>query len=166
MDQLTGLPVRADLAELLGSRLRAGETTPGMFFDIDGLAGMTHEFGWKASDAALVRIARWLQDRTADAGAHVLRVGGDEFIVLLPGGSIDGAKALAALLVMECQTLGLPYSHPMNARRTFAISAALFYADAGFAERVLEVCEACRDRILDRKRATGTDHAVVADAVS
>jgi len=62
-------------------------------FDLDDFKNINDQFGHAAGDKALRRVSRVSQEilRKTDI---IARYGGDEFIVLLPGASLEDAKAL------------------------------------------------------------------------
>lgn len=86
-DSLTGLYNRAYFDEEL-KRLAKGRTFPVgvVVADVDGLKAVNDNFGHLAGDRLLQRAAQVLLDafRAADV---VARIGGDEFVVLVPGAS-------------------------------------------------------------------------------
>ena len=90
-DQLTGLPNRKRLFDVL----RAGETRGALLFcDLDHFKPVNDAFGHGAGDEVLRQIAHRIQQavRTDDL---VARTGGDEFVVLAPGATLEQAAALA-----------------------------------------------------------------------
>ena len=105
-DDLTGLPRRALLIDRLQEALKRGarDHTAGalLFVDLDHFKQINDQHGHAAGDAVL----RWVADRlrtAVRASDTAARVGGDEFVVLLPtlAHAVDaltvGAKLLAAL---------------------------------------------------------------------
>jgi diguanylate cyclase (GGDEF)-like protein/PAS domain S-box-containing protein len=98
-DQLTGLPNRSLLSDRLEMALtRARRHSEGLallFMDIDGFKEINDEMGHAAGDKLLADFARRIQGilREEDTMA---RMGGDEFVVLLPGATrrADVARVL------------------------------------------------------------------------
>jgi diguanylate cyclase (GGDEF)-like protein len=88
-DDLTGLlnrrGLRETLTELSGPRVVA-------FVDIDNLRELngTDDQNWEAGDQALAGVARLLQ--TLPARTVVVRWGGDEFLVIVPGNDVAGVE--------------------------------------------------------------------------
>jgi diguanylate cyclase (GGDEF)-like protein len=94
-DQLTGAHGR-QLGALLCSReinrARHGDGRLVLaYVDVDGLKAVNDEAGHHAGDALLVQVVDALKDglRSYDL---IVRVGGDEFICMLSGCSLDGAR--------------------------------------------------------------------------
>ena len=101
-DQLTGLPNRQLLAPLLEVELAraARERSPLCLalIDLDSFKQVNDRFGHAAGDDALVKQVRaWrAQLRGADT---MIRYGGDEFIVVMPGASPPAARTAVSRLL-------------------------------------------------------------------
>lgn len=82
-DPLTGCYNRRFLAEIQ-KRLSAFETWGTIVVDVDNFKEYNDDFGHKAGDEVLIKVSRFLQlnARSEDA---VVRMGGDEFLLLLLG---------------------------------------------------------------------------------
>lgn len=91
MDPLTGLGNR----RLLDRRLRVadGELCV-VFVDIDHFKAVNDTFGHDIGDGVLTRVAAILQDLTRSDDT-VVRYGGDEFVLLVPGVSSEEASLIA-----------------------------------------------------------------------
>lgn len=95
-DPLTGLPNRALVFEYAARTLAAARRSgvPGaiMFIDLDRFKAINDTYGHKAGDAVLQEVARRLTRQTRSADV-VGRIGGDEFLVILPDVSIPNVAA-------------------------------------------------------------------------
>lgn len=92
-DSLTGLHNRRALIDRLREEFlrmgRTGERYALAFVDIDHFKAINDTFGHQTGDAALRHVAAMIQDvsRNTDFAA---RIGGEEFVVLLPNTAEDG----------------------------------------------------------------------------
>ena len=144
-DPLTGLPNRSllhDHLELaLAQARRNGDHVVAIFIDLDGFKDINDSYGHSQGDAVLAEVARRLPPlmRVSDT---VARVGGDEFVVILPDASPDREEAVhEAVEVVEkvAEAIGRPIE---LARRTVRLGASfgisLYPVDAGDAEVILK----------------------------
>ncbi|OYX10476.1 MAG: hypothetical protein B7Z08_00850 [Sphingomonadales bacterium 32-68-7] len=87
-DQLTGLANRRctleRLERLVAASRKDGEPLAAVMFDIDHFKLINDSFGHATGDAVLVRVGE-LARREARGGDLIGRVGGEEFVWLLPG---------------------------------------------------------------------------------
>jgi diguanylate cyclase (GGDEF)-like protein len=98
-DQLTGLPNRTALYRLLADTIDGTDETTGaavLHIDLDDFKVVNDTFGHTAGDELLVEVARRLRAVAGIAGTAA-RVGGDEFVLVLP----DAADPAAADRVAE-----------------------------------------------------------------
>ncbi|MBL8515793.1 MAG: GGDEF domain-containing protein [Betaproteobacteria bacterium] len=105
-DALTGLANRrhldARLAELV-AEMRDGETLALALIDVDAFKHINDTFTHTLGDAVLKAVAEGLREacRGADLPA---RFGGDEFVLVLPGTSVDGARQMLERLRVRMDT--------------------------------------------------------------
>ncbi|MBX3530418.1 MAG: diguanylate cyclase [Rhizobiaceae bacterium] len=100
-DKLTGLPNRAFVEEtlaLLCNRLPSGETFALLSLDLDGFKQVNDRHGHGAGDLLLKAVAGRLAG-TMRAQDTVGRVGGDEFVALLPHASEFETATIAKRLI-------------------------------------------------------------------
>ncbi len=101
-DQLTGLLNRRGL-------VLTAEQIPGhlgvLFCDLDGFKGVNDTLGHAAGDELLEKVARRLESHMREESV-LGRMGGDEFVVVVPGASDDDLAGLGRRIEVE---LGKPF---------------------------------------------------------
>lgn len=98
-DVLTQLRNRAFYVEELNRITRKGPwPTSVIAIDLNGLKGINDEYGHAAGDAILRRAGEVLA-KTIDNPACAARIGGDEFVVLLPGLDEQAAMSLQERII-------------------------------------------------------------------
>ncbi len=111
-DELTGLPRRTLLMDRLQEavkRARRGHSEGALLFiDLDNFKQTNDTFGHAAGDAVLCAVAMRLREtlRGADTAA---RVGGDEFVVLLPNVQASGDGLTVSGKIMAALTQPLQF---------------------------------------------------------
>ncbi|SFR80251.1 GGDEF domain-containing protein [Sphingomonas jatrophae] len=91
-DALTRLPNRAQLVETLRSRCDAPGAFALLFLDLDGFKSVNDRDGHAAGDAMLQAVGAALAQVEGGA-AH--RIGGDEFVLIVPGGATEAGLVAA-----------------------------------------------------------------------
>ncbi len=97
-DDLTGIPnrrkLRADLHREVSFASRHGAPLCLLYFDLDYFKRVNDQLGHDAGDRVLAAFAGRLRElvRVED---HLGRIGGEEFVAVLPGTELSGATALA-----------------------------------------------------------------------
>jgi diguanylate cyclase (GGDEF)-like protein/PAS domain S-box-containing protein len=87
-DALTGLPNRVLLSDRMQQAIshahRSGEMLAVLYLDLDGFKPINDKYGHEVGDRVLIEIAGRMKKalRASDTAA---RIGGDEFVLLLPG---------------------------------------------------------------------------------
>ncbi|MFP3852793.1 MAG: diguanylate cyclase [Anaerolineales bacterium] len=110
-DPLTGLYNRRKLEQVLEDELarvkRYKRRLSTIMIDVDNLKELNDELGHPAGDEVLRHMAELIRSsvRTSDVP---VRVGGDEFIVILPETGIEQALKIAERLVDEAQSQASP----------------------------------------------------------
>ncbi|MEZ5226214.1 MAG: EAL domain-containing protein [Acidimicrobiales bacterium] len=109
-DLLTGLPNRRALAPELDKATamvdQGGSTMAVMNLDIDGFKMINDTLGHLAGDELLVQVAARLRNVTRE-GETILRLGGDEFILIVP--SISGSAAAEVTATRLLNVLREPF---------------------------------------------------------
>ena len=137
LDRLTGLPTFAGLR----SALR--EPAAAIFLDIDGLRLVNHDFGHLAGDDVLIAVGARLKEEAEALRGLAFRVAGDEFLLLLPGRTLDDAAAIADRLVTT--------SPPLQC----SLSAVVFLADQDLPENLRAALESFAEMLYQCERANG-----------
>ncbi|HEU4814209.1 MAG TPA: diguanylate cyclase [Xanthomonadaceae bacterium] len=138
-DALTGLPNRhrleKELQRAIDDATRTGEGLALLYIDLDGFKAVNDRGGHETGDRLLREIAYRLQQGLRQ-GDFVARVGGDEFVALLPGcRDVAAAAVVADGLRVRSQRL---YSLPDGIYKLQAsIGIATFPADGDSAEALL-----------------------------
>ncbi|MCU7904961.1 MAG: sensor domain-containing diguanylate cyclase [Candidatus Thiodiazotropha sp. (ex Epidulcina cf. delphinae)] len=98
VDELTGLNNRryffTEAEAMLSRALRHDQICSMMLIDVDYFKHINDQWGHLAGDEVLVAIARILKEEVR-GGDVVARVGGEEFVVLLPEVGLEGANLMA-----------------------------------------------------------------------
>ncbi|TVR27302.1 MAG: EAL domain-containing protein [Ilumatobacter sp.] len=103
-DDLTGLPNRAHLVQLLDERLDGAPegSVAVLFIDLDQFKVVNDGLGHTSGDEVLIEVARRLTEAVRDDDA-LARFGGDEFVVVLDGrGQAVDAREVAERLRRSC----------------------------------------------------------------
>lgn len=126
-DPLTGLPNRRAFEEVLELRDLAPDAafcTTLVRVDLDHFKYVNDVLGHAAGDAALVHVAEILRSE-AQSGGLAARIGGDEFVVLLPAGEETSAgEALAERLRQRIRTPFLYESKSCIVGASFGIASS------------------------------------------
>ena len=101
-DALTGLlnrrGVETQMAFSLALARRSQRPLGLIVLDVDHFKRVNDTYGHEAGDAVLQRLAHTLQSRLRTSDI-IARVGGEEFVALLPDTDLDGANAIAQTLI-------------------------------------------------------------------
>ncbi len=155
-DALTGLANYGRIVSALDRELeraqRYGRALAVVMFDVDDLKGWNDRFGHAAGNAALVRIASLLRERSR-ASDTAARYGGDEFVLVLPETTRDGARAVA-----EKVRAAFESPSPTGAGAALSVSAGVASTPAD-GKTAAELMEAADTRLY-RAKAEGRNRVI------
>ena len=153
-DELTGLPNRSLVNDRMNQGLRRarrdGTAVALLYVDLDGFKDINDVWGHDAGDELLADVAERLQTVMRESDT-LGRIGGDEFLVVVP----DMEDAAAAELVAErlCRALDAPFEIGGRPVRVSAsVGLSLYPRDGETSETLLRNADAA----LYRAKAIGT----------
>ena len=142
-DSLTDLPNRANFNERLGKELelaRRGEASGVvLFIDLDDLKMVNDTYGHTYGDDIIVAAGNRIVAETSE-DAFVARIGGDEFIVILPGANdrqqvIALSNRIIKAIGAKFEIAGTPF------HMTASIGIAAYPADGDSSEEIVKNAE-------------------------
>ncbi len=138
-DALTGLPNRVLLRDRIQQAIaqahRAGSQLAVLFIDLDRFKTINDSLGHQLGDRLLQSVASRILVCVRE-GDTVSRVGGDEFVIVIPGlhSSIDASAVAAKIL----EVLGTSFHlHGNDLHVAASIGISLYPADGGDAETLM-----------------------------
>jgi len=151
-DLLTSLPNRALLSDrtdfMLGRSKRNDEQFALMFLDLDRFKNVNDSLGHLIGDELLIQLAGRLKSVLREEDT-ISRLGGDEFILLIPETDSDGAAHVATKLL---EITAKPYHiGPHELTCTSSIGVALYPADGDS----FETLSMCADTAMYRAKKAG-----------
>ncbi|MCE8526146.1 diguanylate cyclase [Ruegeria pomeroyi] len=169
-DPMTGLWNRRhalpELDRILHEAGLTGEPYAVMLADLDHFKGINDRFGHPAGDAVLIETARRLIGQMR-GGDLLARIGGEEFLIALPG--VSQTQALGAASRLCARINGEPFVVPGQAQPiTVTTSIGLVTVTPAGTEPPLSPGEliAQADRALYRAKDTGRNRVSLADAAA
>ena len=141
-DELTGLPNRAAVKELLGGLLRGPEANKiaVLFCDIDNFKRVNDSLGHDAGDELLVALARRLEGGLPD-NCTVARLSGDEYVIICSDIDVLGGVGNLANLVSSLLRTAVPV-HGQLVRVSASIGAAVPNGDPSTGADLLRFADA------------------------
>lgn len=154
-DALTGLHNRHTLGEILDQEWRRAERTGSMFsvlfVDIDWFKLYNDTYGHQAGDAALAAVAHCIAENIRRPIDSASRYGGEEFLVVLPDTSPQGAQAVAENIRQAVAILALAHTGSPLGHVTTSIGAATW--TPGLEVGVSEIIRAADEALYCAKAA-------------
>lgn len=130
------------------SRASRGTPLAVLMVDVDHFKGYNDGYGHPAGDLCLQSVAKSLTTACSRAGDVVARVGGEEFAIVLPSTTLDGAVTVAARAGRLIRELGILHAHSGTAP-VVTVSIGV----AGYTARVV----APTGKTLDERASAGAE---------
>ncbi len=170
LQKAEALSVTDDLTRLFNSRylnlvlsretkrsLRSGRPLSLLFADLDGFKAVNDRHGHLAGSKALTEVAAIVRVCARETDV-VARFGGDEFSLVLPETSSEGAVAVAERLIERIRQFRFLASDGLDVRLTISVGVATLPDTAQSAEELLRAA----DMAMYRVKAAGKDGVHVA----
>ena len=160
-DPLTGLYNRRYVEESLERELRRAARKNGslgaIMFDLDHFKRFNDTFGHDAGDFVLRELSKFLgtQVRAEDIAC---RYGGEEFIIVLPGASVQVTERRAEQLRRRVKHLNILYGGRLLGPITLSLGVAVFPEHGSTVNEILRSV----DEALYQAKAEGRDQFVIA----
>jgi diguanylate cyclase (GGDEF)-like protein len=159
-DGLTGLLDRRAIDEALQAQIqrsrRTGETFSVLMLDLDHFKAINDRFGHAAGDCALKHVAAVLREVLREVDS-LGRVGGEEFLALMPGAGLDAAAPVAERVRERLAT-----SPMLIAAEPVAMSASIGMAQWSPPDEDASRLVGRADSALYAAKAQGRDRVVAA----
>jgi diguanylate cyclase (GGDEF)-like protein/PAS domain S-box-containing protein len=160
-DPLTGLFNRRFMQESLERELRraarSGKPLGGILFDIDHFKQFNDSYGHEAGDIVLRELGGLLQSqiRSEDIAC---RVGGEEFLLILPDAALDITRQRAEKLREAVKQVSIQYGGRPLGAITISMGVVVFPANGTTCDAILRSA----DEALYQAKAQGRDRVAVA----
>jgi diguanylate cyclase (GGDEF)-like protein/PAS domain S-box-containing protein len=164
-DPLTGLYNRRYADEVLVRELarasRESAQVGILILDLDHFKGINDQFGHEAGDAVLRTFGAVLADaiRSSDVAC---RLGGEEFLLVLPGASIDATQRKSESIRKRLKEIELSHGGLRLPRVTFSAGVAVF-PDNGTA---VDILLRSADAAMYEAKDAGRDRTVIASVLA
>ncbi len=126
-DPMTKLFNRRYLSEvtqpLLDLMYRNSSQLSVILLDIDKFKHINDTYGHQIGDDVIIKLAQTLQTYTRKSDI-ICRFGGEEFVILLPETTMEGAMSLAEVLRREVEKLVMVFSQKIELRFTISIGVS------------------------------------------
>ncbi len=159
-DALTGLNNRRHFDTLLHQEMalaqRKGSLLSLLMIDIDHFKKVNDNFGHDAGDAVLIEVAALLKKHFRGTDV-VCRLGGEEFVALLPGTGTAEAQTRAEKLLKAQRDQALSHLHQPLGRITLSCGIATYPAHTMDPKRLLRLA----DTALYKAKNNGRDRCEV-----
>lgn len=160
-DPLTGMFNRRYMEETLEREIlratRSGETVGVIMLDIDHFKQFNDTFGHQAGDALLAALGHFFLSHVRGEDV-ACRYGGEEFILLLPGTSLEHTCQRAEELREQVRYVNVAFQGQSLGTVTFSFGVSIFPRHGSTSELLIQAA----DQALYRAKLEGRDRVVVA----
>jgi len=149
--------LEVELPQIIRDASIRGASVALLFLDVDNLKALNSRYGHPTGSKVIARVALEAK-RMIRLQDHLYRYGGDEFCIVIPGGTAFGARKLGERLIQAMGQASLIVGSsqvPMS----LSIGIAAYPLDADGAEHLLEKA----DRALFKAKADGKGRVVVSE---
>ena len=164
-DQLTGLLNRRYMEEALERELkrasRAQSQLSLVMLDVDRLKQVNDRFGHEAGDLLLKTVSQFLQRRMREEDI-VCRMGGDEFVLVMPGASLEDARERVEQLLSEVRRLTIDLPGEESFVPSLSMGLAVYPTHAPTVQTLLKAA----DLALYRAKAQGRDRLTIGQPIA
>lgn len=133
IDALTGIANRRHFDEAIATEwnraVRRAEPLSLLLLDIDRFKQFNDRYGHPAGDRCLALFARTIAKTVRRPEDVVVRYGGEEFALLLPGTDAVGAETVAAAILMAVRQAAMPHEDGIGRIVTASIGSATVYPE-------------------------------------
>jgi diguanylate cyclase (GGDEF)-like protein/PAS domain S-box-containing protein len=160
-DPLTGMFNRRFMEESLEREIlratRSKQTVGVIMLDIDQFKNYNDTYGHQTGDAMLTSLGHFLS--ASVRGEDIAcRYGGEEFILILPGASLDDTQKRAEELREKVHFVDVTYQGELHKTVTFSLGISVFPQNGTTAEQLIKNA----DLALYRAKSEGRDRVAVA----
>ncbi len=143
-DEVTGLfnqrKLVIDLDQAINDYKKSKKTFSLMFIDIDYFKNVNDQFGHVVGSQLLIDMAEVLSKELRPADT-VYRFGGDEFIVLLPGTTLEETKSTALRVSTSIKAKEFHINKEINYKLSLSIGIAEFPSDANSSRAIIDFAD-------------------------
>lgn len=158
-DQLTGLPNRTLLIDRLQQSIslanRTTNSTSLLYIDLDGFKPINDTYGHAVGDKLLNEVGKRLRSCTRESDTAA-RMGGDEFVILLPDHDLEKATIVAKRILKKLRS---PYE--IGKKTITGVSASIGIAEYPKHSKDLDSLLTAADNAMYAAKKSGKDNFVI-----
>ncbi len=156
LDSLTGLANRRQFEAFRNTEWRRAandrQSLSLLLIDVDQFKAYNDTYGHAAGDRCLIAIARIIRATAQQRGNLCVRLGGEEFAVLIPGARVSDAFLVAEEICLGVRTLSLPHQGNPHGVVTVSIGVAAVVPTSNNEGALFEAADSALYRAKNRGR--------------